>query len=325
MHAQQLPFLVRRQWRGVDISISQIYKDPRLQSMAATIDHAASGESFEVSDGDDQLVNGLGSIQPEYADDAIALCEQLPATFPSATGMKCNTSPVVFLTGATGFLGAYVLRDLFTRQSPKLKVITLVRAKSDAAAIERVKVTCKAYGVWSEAWTSRLQALAGSLGESKFGLPLEVWETLADNVDVVIHNGAQVHWINSYASLKPANVLGTIDAIKLCATGRAKQLAFVSSTSVVDTDYYVLESERIIAAGGEGIGEDDDLSGSHTGLSTGYGQSKWVAEYLVREAGRRGLQGSIVRPGYVTGDSKSGGKGRSNTHMEYFPLISLSL
>jgi len=27
----------------------------------------------------------------------------------------------------------------------------------------------------------------------------------------------------------------------------------------------------------------------------GYGQVKWVSEYLVREAGRRGLRGAIVR------------------------------
>jgi L-aminoadipate-semialdehyde dehydrogenase len=80
----------------------------------------------------------------------------------------------------------------------------------------------------------------------------------------------------------------------------------VSSTSVLDTDHFVHESEKIVAAGGEGISEDDNLSGSETGLGTGYGQSKWVSEYLVREAGRRGLQGSIIRPGYVLGDSKSG-------------------
>jgi L-2-aminoadipate reductase len=310
MHAQQLPFFVRRQWRGVDISISKIYNERSLRGMAAAIDQAATGEPFEVGEGDDGLSNGHSPPQPSYADDAIALCKEMPATFPSATGFDTDASPVVFLTGATGFLGAYLLRDLFTRQKPELKVITLVRAKFPEAARERIKINCRAYGVWSDDWTPRLQAVAGSLGDSKFGLPLEIWETLAETVDVVIHNGAQVHWINSYASLKPANVLGTVDALKLCATGKAKQYAFVSSTSVVDTDHYVLESERIIAEGGEGISEDDDLSGSRTGLSTGYGQSKWVAEYLVKEAGRRGLQGSIIRPGYVTGDSKSGGERR---------------
>lgn len=308
MHAQQLPFLVRRQWRGVDISISQIYQDPRLKSMAAIVDRASSGEPFQLIDDGVSLSNGHENPQPGYADDALALTAALPDTFPRAACFDRNSAPVVFLTGATGFLGAYILRDLFSRQNPVVKVIALVRAKSREAAMERIRVTCKAYGVWSEDWTARLQCLAGSLGDSRFGLSVDTWDDLAKNVDIVIHNGAQVHWINSYASLKPSNVIGTIDALQLCRSGKAKQFAFVSSTSVLDTDHYILESERIISEGGEGISEADDLSGSRDSLGTGYGQSKWVAEYMVREAGKRGLQGSIVRPGYVTGDSRSGGE-----------------
>src|SRR5947199_3082073 len=40
--------------------------------------------------------------------------------------------------------------------------------------------------------------------------------------------------------------------------------------------------------------------------TTGYGQSKWASEFIVREAGRRGLVGAVVRPGYITGDPASG-------------------
>lgn len=58
----------------------------------------------------------------------------------------------------------------------------------------------------------------------------------------------------------------------------------------------------------EGVPEADDLEGSRTGLKTGYGQSKWVSEKLLMEAGRRGLPVSIVRPGYVVGDSEFAGE-----------------
>lgn len=85
-----------------------------------------------------------------------------------------------------------------------------------------------------------------------------------------------------------------------------KQLTFVSSTSVLDTPHYVRLSAKSVASGGDGVLEEDGLSGSATGLGTRYGQSKWVSEYQVREAGSRGLRGAIVRPGYVTGDAKSG-------------------
>ena len=56
-----------------------------------------------------------------------------------------------------------------------------------------------------------------------------------------------------------------------------------------------------------GVPENDDLGGAKVGLKTGYGQTKWVSEKLLFEAGRRGLRGHILRPGYVVGDSRTGG------------------
>jgi len=89
-------------------------------------------------------------------------------------------------------------------------------------------------------------------------------------------------------------------------SGKPKRLTFVSSTSTLDTNHYVQLSRTLIAAGSSGVLETDDLEGSRKGLGTGYGQSKWASEHIVRAAGRRGLVGSIIRPGYITGDPQSG-------------------
>jgi L-aminoadipate-semialdehyde dehydrogenase len=109
-----------------------------------------------------------------------------------------------------------------------------------------------------------------------------------------------------YSKLRPTNVIGTVDALALCVEGKSKSFAFVSSTSALDTDHFVKLSDTIMEAGGTGVPESDDLEGSAIGLGTGYGQSKWAGEFIVREAGRRGLDGCIIRPGYVTGDSTTG-------------------
>ena len=104
------------------------------------------------------------------------------------------------------------------------------------------------------------------------------------------------------------NVLATIEALQLCSIGRPKRFAFISSTSVLDTEHYVQLSAQLVRQGKRGIPEDDDLEGSSSGLGTGYGQTKWASEYLVRQAGLRGMSGVIVRPGYILGDSISGGQ-----------------
>ncbi|GLA04703.1 putative NRPS-like protein biosynthetic cluster [Aspergillus niger] len=309
--AQQMFFDIRRKWRGIDVSMNAIFRSPTLRGFAAEIDRLQNFESFASND-DKTAAKADASATPdelddEYSKDARKLAEtSLPASFPTRTEPLLSSEPTIFLTGATGFLGAHILRDLLTRKSPMAKVVTLVRGKTDEQALERIRSTCRAYGFWDEAWTSRLQCVCGNLGEPRFGFSDALWDDLTKRVDAVIHNGALVHWVYPYSTLKPANVQGTIDALKLCASGKPKQFSFVSSTSVLDSDHYVSESERIVAAGGAGISEEDDLEGSAVGLGTGYGQSKWAGEYLVREAGRRGLKGTVVRPGYVLGDSKTG-------------------
>lgn len=311
MHAQQLPFRVRRRWNTGEelITITQIFSNPSLKAIASRIDRALVQASSEAVV-DETTSDALPDItEVDYANDAKELEKLLPAQIlPARDSDNPSEHLSVFLTGVTGFLGCFILRNLLTRKTPRITVYLLVRAKSADTALKRVRTNCEAYGVWSEEWTARTKCLNGSLGEKLLGLSQDEWDFVSNSVDVVIHNGAQVHWVHSYSYLKGANVQGTLDAIKLCATGKAKRLTFVSSTSVLDHSFYVRESERIIAEGKQGVSEDDELHGSSKGLGTGYGQTKWVSECLVREAGKRGLTGSIVRPGYVTGDSKSGGK-----------------
>lgn len=114
-----------------------------------------------------------------------------------------------------------------------------------------------------------------------------------------------MHWIYPYAKLRSANVLATLAVIDLAATARPKALTFISSTATIEKGHYVRLADSIISQGGQGVSESDSLDAGKTGLKGGYGQTKWVSERLLLEAGRRGLAGSIVRPAYIVGDSQS--------------------
>jgi L-aminoadipate-semialdehyde dehydrogenase len=93
--------------------------------------------------------------------------------------------PRVFLTGATGFLGAFILRDLLDRKEPQVSVIALVRAKTAASAVLRVEATCRAYGIWSDSWRSRLECVPGTLGEHHFGMTDADFDSLCDTTEIV--------------------------------------------------------------------------------------------------------------------------------------------
>ena len=101
-------------------------------------------------------------------------------------------------------------------------------------------------------------------------------------------------------------------AIDLASTGKQKSFVFLSSTSTIDTAHYVQLSDSLSNnTTRRGIPESDDLEGARHSLKTGYGQTKWVSEKLLFEAGCRGLRGYIIRPGYVVGDSHSAGEKKS--------------
>lgn len=301
--AQQMLLVVRRAL-NVQISISALYENPGLAGFSAYID-----KRIAVANGTEVAAPTEEDKNPAYARSLDELVAQMPKTYQSADSatIRARAKPTVFLTGATGFLGAFLIKDVLERTSRNLQLIAHVRgAKDSKAGLARLRRSLESYGVWKDEWSSRLSCVVGDLAKPQLGLETDVWSRLAKDVDIVIHNGATVHWVKRYQDMMAANVTSTLDAIKLCNEGKPKTFTFVSSTSVLDTDYYVELSETQTSTGEGAVSEDDDLMGSRSGLGTGYGQTKWVSEQLVREAGRRGLRGTVVRPGYILGDSETG-------------------
>ena len=287
LRAQEVLFDIKK-WAKLSISMNTLFQNPTLRDFSSVI--AAALEARK--DGEKKA----DSAPPEMdyrLDGEVIKAKSLPSSFP-AGAVRPET---ILITGATGFLGVSILENILNRDND-IRVIALVRAKSASEALVRVKTACIAYGTWSNSWESRLKCIPGDLSKEKLGLSPDVWYMLENTVDVLIHNGARVHWIYTYTGLKPTNVLSTLSCVALCSKGKPKHLTFISSTAVLDTDHYASFTTPIL--------ESDTLDGSRKGLLTGYAQSKYVSEYLMREAGLRGLRGSVVRPGYITGNPSTG-------------------
>ncbi|UKZ51964.1 putative NRPS-like protein biosynthetic cluster [Trichoderma virens] len=301
--AQQMFFAVTKEWKDINLPIRVIFQSQTLEALASEIDRAQDPIGLRLDAMPLEADKNVGD--EAYATDARDLTSQIPKSISTAESSWdfAATTPRVLLTGATGFLGSYIVRELLEGPT-KAHVIAHVRAKDSADGLARLEKVMTAYGLWSPAWTasSRLEVVVGDISKPQLGLSQDIWDRLCNEVDAVIHNGAQVNWMLPYSSLRSANVLSTLACIQLCVTGKAKRLSFVSSTSTLDNDHYV----ELTSKSGAFVMEADDLEGSRKGLATGYGQSKWASELLVREAGRRGLAGAVIRPGYITADPRSG-------------------
>eukprot|EP00039_Didymoeca_costata_P013486 m.205781 g.205781 ORF g.205781 m.205781 type:complete len:984 (-) comp15790_c0_seq1:3659-6610(-) len=210
---------------------------------------------------------------------------------------EVNEYTGIFLTGATGFLGAFLLKFLLDKY-PNAVIRCLVRAATQEKGYERLEKNLQNHEAWTPSYAQRILPVVGDLSKRLFGLENDAFQSIADQTQMIIHNGAMVHWVYPYSKLKPMNVGGTVECLRLGTCGKSlAAVHFVSSTSVFDSPAY---TNRL-----EPVSEDDDLSGG-SGLSVGYGQSKWISEKLIKLAISRGVPATIFRPGYVTGESKLG-------------------
>ena len=311
--ATRLIFEIRKVF-VVDAPLGLIFEEPTISGLVKAVEGLRDRDLGIVAKAvPSRDFNAKLPVTPpvEYSQDYLALRDKLERYYrppPEDFGLRPIT---VFLTGATGFLGAFILQDLLSRTERVKKVICLIRAGTVEDGLARVKDGATDRGIWEDDWVTsqRLEVVVGDLSLECFGLDNDAWKRISEELDAILHNGAFVHWVYPYEKLRAPNVLSTLTAIKLASTGKPKHLVFVSSTSAIDTDHYVELSEQLVrsSSGVRGILESDDLEGASTDLKTGYGQSKWVSERLLFEAGKRGLGGHIIRPGYVVGHSKTAG------------------
>jgi thioester reductase-like protein len=217
----------------------------------------------------------------------------------STTNVNTNPS-AIFLTGASGFLGAYLLAELLEKTSAK--IYCLVRADNEIAAKQRLQKHLTTYGLWQSEWEKRIVSVVGDLSKPLLALSESEFNQLAETIELIYHNGAHINAFHSYERLKAANVLGTQEVLRLAGLKQTKPVHFISSMAVFFSKAS-LQSELI---------KETDHPIADGTLKGGYKQSKWVAEELIRIAQQRGLPACIYRPVRILGHSQTGVNGNMN-------------
>jgi amino acid adenylation domain-containing protein/thioester reductase-like protein len=274
--AARLVARVRRDM-GIQLPLRALFEHPTVAGLAHAVDQ------------------GLLTRLADDADLDLAREATLPGDItPGGLAPWDGAEPKhVFLTGATGFLGAYLLHELLAQTSAC--VHCLVRADNEAQARERLQAALARFDLWDEQAAARIVPVLGDLARPQLGLGDDELGKLAETIDVIYHNGAWVNFLYPYAVLKQANVGGTEEVLRLACRAKLKPVHYVSTLSVFPPSRWmegsVVESFHVEPG--------PDLRG-------GYAQSKWVAERLVALASERGVPVTIHRPGRVTGDSRTG-------------------
>ncbi|MBC8945249.1 MULTISPECIES: amino acid adenylation domain-containing protein [Xenorhabdus] len=221
-----------------------------------------------------------------------------PLSQPLQPWLDSNSGRVL-LTGATGFLGAFLLRDLLL-QTEINKVTCLVRAHNNEAALLKVKENLNQYGLWKEEFLSRLQVIASDIAKPQFALSQQIYENLSTECDVIFHLAAHVNYSQPYSIHYSSNILGTLNVLRFAVSKKIKPLHYMSTIAVFGPVGLFSTVPRIY--------EDDDITSYLPGLKydSGYTQSQWVVEQIIWQARDRGIPLAVYRPGFIMGDSLTG-------------------
>lgn len=174
----------------------------------------------------------------------------------------------VLVTGGTGFVGAYIIRELVMRG---YRVRAIKRATSslpffiDASLLSKVE--------WVEGDVLDLGAL----------------EDACDQVDAVIHAAAIVSFAaDQRRNMYQTNVQGTANMVNLAIEYGISRFVYISSVAALGR-----------TASGETV--DETKSWSDSRLHTHYSISKQMAEMEMWRAMAEGLPGVILNPSTVLG------------------------
>jgi long-chain acyl-CoA synthetase len=211
---------------------------------------------------------------------------------------------IIFLTGATGFLGTQIMRELL--KDDDNYIATLVRAKSNQEASERA---ARAWWDWPELRRHtgvRIKVLCGDILEPQLGLKPNEYRELVHTTTHIIHTAADLRLDAPIGELRKTNVGGTANIINLARLAHADH--GLTRFSHVSTAY--------VAGAKRGDIDESSLS-PECGFSSNYELSKYEGEQLV-QAVKSELPVTVLRPGMIVGDSNTGAIKTFNT--VYYPI-----
>lgn len=212
-------------------------------------------------------------------------------------GKTTNISGDILLVGATGFLGSHILYELI--QKSNYKIYCLIRGTSEQHAKKRLKERLQYYfnNSLDKFFDDRIITLKGDFTENLLGLSQETYNKLANDVKTVINAAATVKHVGSYEYFEKINVNSVKNLINFCKKSSDIQLIHISTLSVAGNSSDLNKNYSF---------SEENLFINQNLNDNVYTRTKFIAENLLINEMKNGLNISIFRLGNITWRSTDG-------------------
>ena len=285
---------------SLTLEMHELFEHLTIESLAALYESKVNGGSPAAA----ESASAIADRETLLADVRSAIGRIEPLVFDAQVRRDTTWSPAsagqlppraIFLTGATGWVGAHLLPELLSvRQAT---IFCLVRASSADEGRGRLMDALRQHGITIPgAWLERIEVVPGDLTEPDLGLSAAEWQRLAATVDAIYHLGASVNVLADYATHRRTNVDALVSIVTLAAADHVKPVFFTSPMTVARRHV----DGRLMVLSGEQAHDDP------AGLLTGYSQSKWAAEQVLLAAVAQGLPARIYRTSHALPCARTG-------------------
>ncbi|EGC39542.1 hypothetical protein DICPUDRAFT_147609 [Dictyostelium purpureum] len=213
-----------------------------------------------------------------------------------------NNENILLLTGATGYLGIYLLNNLIKKSSVKL-VYCLVRNRTKDEAMKTIIQLLKEHQIFnklSQHQINKIQIVVGDYSKDLFGIECSnEYTLLSEQVHMVVNCAMELHLKKNYIDLKES-LNGVKQCIKFASHNKLKKIIQFSSLGMYSNieniegpypDYYIPPATK---------------ESMECGIMNGYLQLKIVAEYHIKYASSKGVPSMIIRLPFLFSDTDTG-------------------
>ncbi|PFL90852.1 non-ribosomal peptide synthetase [Bacillus cereus] len=280
-----MPALVKLKPLYPNLKIQDFFKYRTIEKLASHIEEKEDISFKKEKNMNVACMENETKTTPVYERTKLEECELDMVNYPKT----------VFLTGATGYLGAHILERLL--QLPSATIYCLVRKNEDQVIGAKLKERMEFYFGKEilQKLKEKVELIEGDLSLMNLGLDLKQFDHLKNRVESIIHCGGEVRHYGEREHFQKVNVQSTKYLLELAKNTNAR-FHYISTLSVVgqaESDPKEFEFFESNFDRGQNL---DNL----------YLESKFQGEKMVREAMEKGVRATIYRVGNLVGNSKTG-------------------